>query len=68
MVKILVIIILLMIVASLFQGMYYLTRDDGDKNTERLVRALTIRVALSLLLFAFLMISYLASWIDPVSS
>jgi Protein of unknown function (DUF2909) len=54
--KILVIIFAIFIVASLFSALYFLIKDKGQG--ERTVRALTVRVALSLLLFALLMLSY----------
>ena len=44
------------IVASLFSALYFLVRDRG--RGERTVRALTVRVALSLLLFALLMLGF----------
>jgi Protein of unknown function (DUF2909) len=54
--KILVIIFAIFIVASLFSALYFLIKDKGQG--ERTVRALTVRVALSLVLFALLMLSY----------
>ena len=54
--KLLVIIFAIFIVASLFSALYFLIKDKGQG--ERTVRALTVRVALSLLLFALLMLSY----------
>jgi hypothetical protein len=52
--KTLIVVMLLAIVASLFSGLFFLLRD-GSGGT-RTVRALTVRIILSLLLFAFLMI------------
>jgi hypothetical protein len=54
--KILVILFAIFIVASLFSALYFLIRDKGQG--ERTVRALTVRVALSIVLFALLMLSY----------
>lgn len=54
--KILVVILLLAVVASLFSGLFFLHRDRGDGG--RTVRALTLRVVLSLLLFAVLLFGY----------
>lgn len=52
--KILVILFLLFIVASLASALYYLIKDRGKG--ERMVKALTIRVVLSVVLFAMLML------------
>lgn len=54
--KILVVLVLLAILGSLGSGFFYLMRDKG--NSTRTVRALTIRVALSIGLFLFLMAGY----------
>lgn len=51
-----VIIFLVLIVGSLGSALYYLIRDKGQ--SERTVKALTIRVALSVALFAMLMIGH----------
>ena len=60
-----VILILILIVGSLGQGMYYLAKDDGEGDKTQLVRALTVRISLSLLLFFLLMVAYMAGWITP---
>lgn len=52
--KILVILVLVCIVASLGSALYYMIKDRGKG--ERMVRALTIRVVLSVALFAILML------------
>jgi hypothetical protein len=55
--KIVVILLLLAIVASLFSGLYFVYKDKGESN--RAVVSLTIRIVLSLLVFAILIGSYL---------
>jgi DUF2909 family protein len=55
-VRIVVILFLVFIVGSLFSALFFLVRDKG--HGERTVRALTVRVALSLLLFALLVLGY----------
>lgn len=55
-IKAIVILLLLAILGSLASGLFYLVRDDG--NSTRTVRALTIRVALSVALFALLMLAF----------
>lgn len=54
--RIVVILFLVFIVGSLFSALFFLVRDKG--HGERTVRALTVRVALSLLLFALLVLGY----------
>ena len=61
-VKIVVIVLLLAIVASLGSGLFYLARDDG--NSPRLLKALKVRVALSAVLIVFLVVSYYVGWIS----
>jgi len=38
---------------------------DGQPKTNRMVRALALRVALSVALFLFILISYKLGWIQP---
>ncbi|MFN8999303.1 MAG: twin transmembrane helix small protein, partial [Betaproteobacteria bacterium] len=54
--KIVIILFLLIILASLGSALFFLMRDKGG--TDRTVRALTWRVGLSLALFLLLMASY----------
>jgi hypothetical protein len=54
--KIVVILFLVFIVGSLFSALYYLVRDKG--RGERTVRALTVRITLSVVLFVLLMLGY----------
>ncbi len=55
--------ILLAILISLGSGLYYLIKDR--EGSPRLMKALTIRVALSAALILFLIISYSMGWISP---
>jgi len=61
--KIAVAAILIAIVVALFAALVFLYRDAG--RGKRVVWALTIRVALSVGLFAFLWFSYWMGWIGP---
>lgn len=61
--KLLVLLILGGIVASLGSGLYYLVSDKNGSGG--LVRALTWRIALSVLLFVFLIVAGLNGWIRP---
>jgi hypothetical protein len=54
--KIIVILFLVFIVGSLFSALYFLIRDKGQGS--RTVKALTLRVTLSVVLFALLMLGY----------
>jgi len=62
-VRIFVVLVLIAIVASLFSALVFLYRDKGRGT--RIVKALALRVALSVGLFAFLMIAYRLGWIGP---
>lgn len=59
--KILVILILLAVVASLFSGLFFLFSDRGQG--QRAVRALTVRIALSLFLFVTLLVGYFLGYL-----
>jgi len=61
--KILVVLILFTIIGSLFSGLFFLIRDKGA--SERTVRALTVRISLSLLLFVLLMVGYATGLLQP---
>jgi hypothetical protein len=56
---------LLAIVASLGTGLFHLSRGRGDEDSRKLARALTLRIALSLALFALLMIAWHFGLIAP---
>jgi cytochrome bd-type quinol oxidase subunit 2 len=55
-VKIVVILLLVAIVASLGSALFFLVTDQG--RSKRTVRALTVRIGLSLALFLLLMAGY----------
>ena len=61
--KIIVIAGLVAVIASLFSALYFLYRDRG--HGERMVKALALRVALSVTLVIFLVVSYKLGWIAP---
>ena len=63
MIKILVVLMLLLIVASLASGLVFMIRDGG--RGPRAVKALTVRVALSVGLFLILLLAYAAGLIAP---
>ncbi|MDP3678664.1 MAG: twin transmembrane helix small protein [Methylotenera sp.] len=55
-IKIAIVIVLFTIVGSLFSALYFLAKDKGGG--ERTVKALTIRIGLSITLFLLLLIGY----------
>jgi hypothetical protein len=55
-VKIVIIVFLVFIVGSLGSALYYLVRDKGT--SDRTVKALTVRISLSIALFVLLMAGY----------
>ncbi|TNF92802.1 MAG: twin transmembrane helix small protein [Gammaproteobacteria bacterium] len=61
--KIIVILILIAILGSLGTGLFYMMKDSGD--SDRMVKALTWRIALSLILFVFLIGGYYVGWFQP---
>ncbi len=64
-IKIPMFILLGLIIFSLGQAMFYLGRDDGDVDRTRMVRALTVRITLSLILFGLLMAGYYFGMVQP---
>ncbi len=54
--KIAVILLLLAVIASLFSGLFFVYKDKGGTN--RAVISLTVRIALSLVVFLILVGSY----------
>jgi cytochrome bd-type quinol oxidase subunit 2 len=61
--KFVIVGLLFLIVTSLFVALYTLVKDKGQSN--RTVRALTLRISLSILLIVILLISYKAGLIKP---
>ena len=54
--KIVILVLLFAVLVSLFSGLYFVYKDKGTTN--RAVISLTIRIALSLLIFLILIGSY----------
>jgi len=61
--RVVVFVLLAAIVSSLGVGLYHLSSGKGDSN--KMLRALTIRITLSILLFVLLMIAWRLGWISP---
>jgi hypothetical protein len=61
--KVLVVIIFVAIVASLGSALLFLLKDGG--RSDRMARALSIRIGISIGLFALLFLLYAAGVIEP---
>ncbi len=61
--RIIVLIAFVLILGSLFSGLYFVMKDKGKSN--RAVNALTFRIGFSILLFLFILLSYRMGWIHP---
>ena len=59
--KIILVVLLLLVVVSLFSGLYFMYQDKGK--SRRTVIALTIRVALSVTIFLIVIAGYFMGWI-----
>lgn len=54
--KIIIVVVFLIIIGSLFSALYYLAKDKNG--AERTVKALTLRIGLSITLFLILLVGY----------
>ncbi len=61
--KYLIVVILLFIIFSLGSAMFYLVKGQGK--SQNTVRFLTVRVALSVVLFLFIIVAAKMGWIEP---
>ncbi len=61
--KIIVVLALFVIIASLFSALYFLAKDKNGGT--RTVRALTLRIGLSITLFLLLLLGYYFGLIGP---
>lgn len=57
MLRIIAILLLCFIIVNLFIGLWHLLRDRSGSGSRKMVRALTIRVALTVVLFALIIIT-----------
>ncbi len=46
-------------------GFFMLRKGSGDKRSPNMARALAVRVAVSVALFAILLLSWFMGWIEP---
>ena len=65
--KILIVVAFITILAALAGAGLFMLRDgrDGKPKTSRMMRALALRVGLSVLLFASILLSFWMGWIQP---
>ncbi len=63
--KLIIILLLLIVLISLFSGLFFMNRPNEEKRGRdlRTVRALTVRIAVSLLLFGMLITAYHLGWL-----
>jgi hypothetical protein len=62
-VKALIVIALLIVVASLGQALFAMA--SGPQNSGRVLKALTVRISISVALFIALMVAWRFGWIEP---
>lgn len=62
-IRILIVCVLIAIVASLGTALFHLS--SGERDSKKMVRALTVRIALSLALFLLLMLAWWLGLITP---
>ena len=60
-VKLLIVVLLLAVIASLFSGLFFLVKDDGKE--KRTVKALTFRIGFSILAILVIVIAGLTGLI-----
>jgi Protein of unknown function (DUF2909) len=53
------------ILASLGSGLFHLSRGGGEEDSRKLARALTVRISLSLALFALLFVAWRLGYLIP---
>lgn len=63
-IKLLVVAILVAIVISMGSAMFHLVTDRKGES-KKMVRALTVRISLSVALFILLFVAYAMGWIEP---
>ncbi len=64
-VHIVLIVLFLVVVATLFQALFFLARDKGESN--RTVKALSWRIGLSVLLFVLIIILWAVGLLKPAA-
>lgn len=60
-IKVAIVVVLLIIVVSLFSALFFLSKDKGTG--DRTVKALTVRISLSIALFIMILVAYRLGYI-----
>ena len=55
-IKVVIVVMLIIIISSLFSALFFLSKDKGTG--DRTVKALTVRISLSIALFIMILASY----------
>lgn len=63
--KLIIIIFIFLILYCLLSGLYFLVREKTEADSDRVAKALTWRITLSLLLFILLFVAFWLGWIAP---
>jgi len=61
--KVIIVVLLIAIVASLFSGLFFLMKDESRQR--RTLTALKVRVGLSIALLVFLALAFMNGWLKP---
>jgi spore maturation protein SpmB len=64
-VRLFIVVVLFAIVVSLGSALFHLARGQGSVDSQKMVRALTVRITLSLILFLLLMAAWWVGLISP---
>jgi hypothetical protein len=66
-IKVLIVVVLLAIIASLGSGLFFLIKDK-DAKSKRMANSLTVRIVLSITLFVLLILAFQQGLIQPHSA
>lgn len=61
--KLFILFVMILIAGSLLSGLFFLVKDTGD--SKRTLKALTLRISISVCLFLFLLIAFKLGYITP---
>lgn len=65
--KFLILLAFIVIIGSLISAGVFMVRGgrDGEEGSRRMVRALTVRISVSVIVFIALLVAYRLGWIQP---
>ena len=67
--KIVIVILLLAMIASLGMGLFHLLKTPNERDSgDKVIKSLTWRIAIWVVLFAFIFLSLKMGWIKPSNS